>query len=131
MKLVDKAVQNPYFIFLVDGIGAGITALSLLLVLPNFPEVFNMPGKILYFLGMIALLFAAYSLSNFFAKLSRVKLLMRIIAVANLVYCLFSGFIVTQLFDRLSSFDVVYFIGEIFIVTGLALFELRIASHIE
>ncbi len=130
MKFVDKAIANPYFIFIIDGIGASITSLSLLLVLPNLPEVFNMPSKILYFLGLIALLFAAYSLSNFFARLSKVKLLIRIIAIANLAYCLFSGFVVAQLLNRLSTLDIVYFAGEILIVITLAIFELKLANDI-
>lgn len=131
MNFSDKALQNPYFIFLIDGVGAGVTSLSLLLVLPNLPEVFNMPVNILYFLGLIALVFAAYSFGNFFAKWSTIKLLIRIIAIANLMYCLLSGFIVAQLFSSISTLDVLYFAGEILIVSVLAVFELRLAKRIE
>ena len=131
MNITSKADENPYFIFLVDGIGASLTAIALLLVLPNLPEAFTMPANILYFLGTIAVVFAVYSFSNFFDKLSKAKLLIRIIAIANLAYCLFTGFIITQLFSRISALDVVYFTGEIFIVAVLAWFELRVASRIQ
>lgn len=131
MSLVERVNQNPHFIFLIDGMGASITALSLILVLPNLPEVFTMPTNVLYFLGTIALVFAAYSLLNFYAKLSKVKLLIRIIASANLLYCLFSGFIVVRLFSQISSLDVVYFFGEILIVSVLAMIEFRVAKGIE
>lgn len=131
MSIIDRANQDPHFIFLIDGIGASITALALLLILPHLPEVFTMPVNILYFLGTIALLFAAYSLGNYFAKLSKVKLLISIIAFANLAYCLFSVFIMLQLGDRLSSMDVVYFVGEVMIISALAIFELKVAKDIQ
>ena len=131
MSFIERVNQDPHFIFLIDGIGAGITALSLLLVLPNLPEVFTMPANILNYLGTIALVFATYSLCNFFLKLSKVKLLIRIIASANLVYCLFSGLIVARLLSQLSMLDVVYFLGEILIVCVLAIIEFRVSKSIQ
>lgn len=131
MKVTDRAIQNPYFIFLIDGMGACITALSLIFILPNLPAVFNMPTNILYLLGTIALVFSAYSLGNFIAKRNKINLRIRIIAIANLTYCLFSVVIVIQLFSRLTSLDIVYFVSEILIVITLAIFELRVANNIE
>ena len=90
-----------------------------------------MPTHILYYLGTIALVFAVYSLSNFFLKPSKVKLLIRIIASANLVYCLFSGLIVARILSRLSTLDLVYFLGEILIVSVLAMIELKVAASID
>ncbi|MDW3192068.1 MAG: hypothetical protein R8G66_06880 [Cytophagales bacterium] len=131
MSFIERVSQDPHFIFLIDGIGANITALSLLLVLPNLPEVFTMPANILNYLGTIALVFATYSLCNFFLKPRKAKLLIWIIAIANLAYCLFSGLIVARLLCRLSMLDVVYFLGEILIVAVLATIEFKVAKSIK
>lgn len=128
MILFYKLAEKPHQLFLIDGVGAALTSFSLLLVLPRW-NAFQMPPNILYFLGTIAILFAAYSLSNYYAKLAQVKLLIRVIAIANLIYCLFSGFIVLQLFGRLSFLDVVYFAGEILLVSTLAVVELQVARR--
>lgn len=130
MKVIERFQQHPHLIFLIDGLGAILTALLLLLALPNLPEVFTMPARILQFLGSIAVILAAYSVSNYFIKLAQVRLLIRIIAVGNLLYCLLSVFIVSKLFTTISAWDKVYFAGEVLIVLALAVFEWKLSQKV-
>ena len=130
MKVIERFQQHPHLIFLIDGLGAILTALLLLLALPNLPEVFTTPARILQFLGSIAVILAAYSVSNYFIKLAQVRLLIRIIAVGNLLYCLLSVFIVSKLFTTISAWDKVYFAGEVLIVLALAVFEWKLSQKV-
>lgn len=56
-----KATINK--LFLIDGIGALITALLLSQVLARYESVFGMPASLLYVLAGVAACFAVYSLT--------------------------------------------------------------------
>ncbi len=129
MKPLDQLIRNPYLIFLIDGIGALVTALSLIVILPNW-DLIQMPADMLHLLGGIAVVFATYSLSNYFFQFTRINLLIRVIAISNLFYCSLSGIIIVQLSRNLSIYDFIYFTGEITIVLTLAFVELKVANKI-
>jgi len=80
-------MQKPHKLFLLDGLGAVVSALSLGLLLPYFNEYVGIPRQTLYTLAVPAVFFALYSLSCYFAKVERWRLFLRGIAVANLLYC--------------------------------------------
>jgi hypothetical protein len=75
-------------IFLIDGMGAVLTALLLSQLLARLVPVFGMPSAILYPLAAIAACFAIYSLLCHLLVKKNWKPFLRGIAVANTLYCL-------------------------------------------
>lgn len=114
-------------IFLVDGIGAGMTALLLSQVLARFPAVFGLTPGVLYPLTAVAILFAIYSLTNHFVGIWKPRNL-RIIAYANLGYCLVTIYIIICVFDQITWLGLAYFAAELVIIIGLVWVELRMSK---
>lgn len=122
-KMKTKLSQKN--LFLVDGIGAVVTALLLSQLLARFESVFGMPKSYLYPLAGTAACFAIYSLSCYFFLKKNRHLYLRGIAFANSLYCLVTLFLIFYLFHALTWLGMVYFSGEITIVMGLASIEFR------
>lgn len=114
-------------IFLVDGLGASLSALFLGLVLPRF-EV-GIPNTILIALSLAALAFGVYSLSCFFLK-KRGGTWLSAIMVANLLYCVVTATIVGYFYSHLSLLATAYFFGEIMVILLLAHLEFRLSRQI-
>jgi len=126
-----KYPPTPKQLFLIDGLGALLTAIMLGLVLANFVPLFGMPKSILYPLSLIACVFAVYSLSCHFRFPANWQPYLKAIAAANLLYCCLTlGLVLLMVysFQKLTMLGVIYFLVEIVIVVGLAVVELRVAS---
>lgn len=114
-------------LFLIDGIGAVITALLLSQVLARYESVFGMPASLLYILAGVAACFAVYSLTCYWRIKEGGAAFLTGIAVANTLYCIATLGIVAYRFDNLTWLGVAYFIGEILVVMGLVSVELSAA----
>ena len=125
---MNQWILNPKRIFLLDGLGACLTAFLLGVVLTAFNEYIGMPQKTLNILALIALAFSAYSISCFFFIGNNWRLFLKIIATANLLYCCLTTTLVIYFYPQLTVFGVIYFLLEIVVVCGLVFFELRWAS---
>lgn len=110
-------------VFILDALGACLTALLLSQLLARFVDFFGMPKTVLFPLALIAAVFALYSFIMFLVKGGKVAL--KIIAVANLAYCILSSTLVLHYFYELTAWGILYFAGEIVIVFSLSLFEWR------
>lgn len=120
--------ENPQKLFLVDGVGALISAFLLGVVLVNFEEVFGMPKDALYFLAILPIFFAAYDFICYFLKLDNWQPFLKVIAILNICYCILSIIEMTIHYDSLTKLGIAYFVGEIIIVFGLGLYELKVAK---
>jgi len=118
----------PKKLFLLDGLGACLTAFLLGVVLTAFNEYFGMPQKTLTILALIALVFAFYSFFCFFFIGNNWKPFLKIIAAANLLYCCLTTALVIYFYTQLTFLGVSYFLAEIVVVCGLAFVELRRAA---
>lgn len=126
---MDVRRLNKKSIFLLDGVGALVSALSLGIVLPAIQSWIGMPLKVLYLLATLALFFAAYSFTRYkFADLSNPVWLKGIIAL-NLSYCALSLFFVVTHFGLLTGLGLTYFILEKVIVIVIVGLELRILKR--
>ncbi len=123
MKTNQYFDTNKKYLFLIDGVGALLTAFMLGAVLTNFEEYFGMPQNILYYLSGIALIFSIYSLSCFAFNFKNLKLLLKIIIFANLFYCFLSAALVFFLFDKLTTLGIIYFVLELIVIIVLVIFE--------
>jgi uncharacterized membrane protein YsdA (DUF1294 family) len=117
-------------IFLIDGIGALVSAILLGIVLVALEPYIGMPPKVLYVLALLAGAFAVYSLTcHIRVKTNRGRYL-RIIAIVNLLYCCLTLGLVFYFREQVTIWGWLYFVGEIIIVSTLARMELKIAKTI-
>lgn len=114
-------------VFLIDGVGAFVSAVMLGFVLTTFESFFGMPAKVLYILSAIAFLFAVYSFINA-ARKNCTACNLKLIALANLLYCALTFVLMLTNFQQISKYGLLYFTGEIIIIVSLALFELSTAA---
>lgn len=119
---------TPRQMLLIDSIGAMISALLLGGILVTFEPFFGMPATILYPLAGVALIFAIYSQLTYKAQLKDHAPFLRGIAIANMLYCCVTAGLVIAYLDALTIWGIGYFVIEIVLVVGLAIFELKTAA---
>ena len=112
-------------LLLMDGIGAVVTALLLSQVVARWEYLFGMPGEVVYILATIAGCYAMYSLVAFWLVKARWAFYLRIIALANILYCTATLSLVIRFQELLTGLGVSYFLIELLVVIGLALVELK------
>lgn len=122
---------TPKRIFLIDGTGAIISATLLGYVLVIYNEYIGMPISTLKFLSSIAAVFAIYSITNFFILKSNPSYYIRLIAIANTIYCLTTLSLMVYHFQTLTILGIVYFLGEIFIIIGIVKLEMKVSKHVK
>ena len=116
---------NERNIFLLDGLGAAMSALATGLILPLFTAWTQLPPTICSALAVPGVIFAVYSLSCYsFVKRILPWMLLAII-LANLAYCLLAVSTVLIL-DGVSVWGRAYFVGEAFIVVGVVMLEWKV-----
>ncbi len=116
-------------IFLIDGIGALLTATLLSQVLARWVPVFGMPRDVLHILALIACGFALYSFSCHFWLKTKQPAFLSGIAIANILYCLLTLGLALYLRESLTWLGMAYFAGEILIVMSLARLEIQLAKN--
>ncbi len=126
MEIVNRLVSiQPRTLFLIDGLGAMLTASLLVGLLGNFEGFFGVPRQQLYVLAAIAGIFALYSLTCYVVSPANWKLFLKMIAFANLAYCVFTLVIVFFFSENATAWGMAYFVGEAMVVGGLVFWELR------
>lgn len=111
-------------IFLIDGLGALVSAALLGVALPALQT--GVPRSTLLAFAIGACVFAIYSLTCFL--LNKRGTWLKAIAVANLLYCGATGVAVWFYFSQMTSLGRAYFLMEIAVIVPLAVFELKQAS---
>ncbi len=122
-SVLHKLASNPKRIFLIDSFGAFFTAFLLSTILTRLEEEFGMPRKVLIPLSIVACVYAIYSLGCYFLVNGKWRPFLKIIAVANLIYCCVTTGLVILFCQSLTIWGVVYFTSEIIIITGLVFIE--------
>ena len=125
--LLDRLVRSPRTLFLMDGAGALVTALTVGVVLPAFGEYIGTPRPVLRALAITAAVFAAYSFTCAATRPARWPGYLRGIALANAGYCLVTAAVLIRFAAALHVLDWLYFVGEIIVVGALVTLELRVA----
>ncbi len=115
-------------VFLIDSLGALITASLLIQLLARFYEIFGIPEPTLYLLAYIAIGFSLYSFICHILKPKKWKIYLKIIALANLLYCVLTMSLIGYHHTSITVIGVLYFLGEIVIVTGLSFREFELAK---
>ena len=120
---------EPRKMFWLDGLGALVSATSIGLIIANQEEIFGLPKEAAYFLAFIPCLFLLFSWFHYynFPKVWRPAL--KMIAVANLCYCILSIGVVFYHFQVLTNLGLAYFILEFIVVLFVVVLELRIVKN--
>jgi hypothetical protein len=130
MSILSKLSEiSPRKLFLVDSLGALLSAILLGLALIRFENIFGIPQNVLYVLSVIPCIFAIYSFLCFLSKAENLQPLMRIIAIANLFYCCLTAGLMVCFYQKLTVLGLIYFVLEIIIISILAFIELKIVSN--
>jgi hypothetical protein len=124
-KILNK--YNGLKIFQLDAFGAFVSII-LLSILYIFEEYFGMPQKVLLIFIGIASVFFLYSAIIYLVNPMRWKTYLKIIAVLNICYCLFTTFHVFLYFEDLTMYGQLYFWGEVLIIIWLSINELKMAT---
>jgi hypothetical protein len=120
-----KIILKPKTLFLIDGLGALLTAFILMAVLKPYHEYIGMPRPVLTWLSLIAVCFCLYSITCSFLVKTNERLFIGIIITANLLYCLLTTGLVLYHYSNLTVLGVTYFLAEIIVIVVLVFFELN------
>ena len=121
MLAIDKRT-----VFLVDAVGAVLSAVFLGLVLPKLHHLVGMPVPILHALSLLALLFATYSACCFAFADHTNPFWLRLIITTNLAYCALTLVLVGVFFHQLTALGVAYFVAEMIVIVALVSVEKRV-----
>ncbi|MCG8332611.1 MAG: hypothetical protein MI974_33310 [Chitinophagales bacterium] len=119
---------TPKQLFLIDSFGALLTAFMLGIVLARLESFFGMPRDILYILSLIACVFALYSFICYRFTPVNWPLFLRIIAIANLAYCILTISCIIYLYQLLTIWGLLYFLLECIVIVVLVSIEWRKAA---
>jgi hypothetical protein len=125
---IDNISKNPKFLFLIDGLGALLSAFLYYIVLSNLIAVFGIPKHALNLFCFLALGYAVFSLSTYFRNVDNWRPYMKIIALANLFHCVLTVIFLIYYNESITGIGLLYFVVEIIIVATLAVYELKTAS---
>lgn len=124
---INQLIINPKNIFLLDGIGALVSAFFLGVVLVQFQHHIGMPVYTLYLLGGLALGFVLYSTSCYLLFPKNWKPFLKLIATVNFLYCLLTIGLMMHFFQELTAIGITYFLAEIIIIVLIVRLEFKIA----
>jgi hypothetical protein len=120
----NKLIVNPKRLFLIDSSGAFLTAFLLGIILTRLEEDFGMPRKIVKPLSVVACIYSIYSICCYFFAGRNWRPFLKVIAIANLLYCFITIASVILFYQALTILGVTYFLGEIIIIGCLVCIEL-------
>ncbi len=122
---------NKKNIFILDAVGALISAACLGIVLPMMQNWVGLPVTTLYFLSMFPMLFAVYSLSCFYYVDHANPKWLNIISTLNTLYCILTFSILCFHWNDVQNFGALYFISEIIIVLWVVAVERKIIIQLK
>ena len=116
-------------VFLLDGIGAVVSASIMGLLVAQQVSFFGLPSKAAYFLAAFPCVFFVYSIYCYFNLPTDWKPYLKMIIIANLLYCFISIGVVFYHFALLTNIGLAYFILEIIIILIVVILELRVLKE--
>ena len=128
--ILDKITSNPKKLFLIDSLGAVLSAFFLGVILVRFEDSFGMPKTILYVLSSMACIYAIYSICCYFILANNWRPYLKVIAIANLIHCCLTIGLVFYFYQKLSVLGLIYFFLELVIVSGLIILERKAFSKL-
>ena len=116
-------------LFLIDALGAIVSALFLGVVWVRFNQLVGMPIHILKILALIPCFFIVYSFCCYFFLNRNWRPFLKAIAIANSIYCLTTICLVIYHHQDLTLLGISYFFLEIIVIGVLVSMELGTVSR--
>lgn len=113
-------------LFLVDAMGATLSAFMLGGVLVWYNTYIGMPINILQFLAGFALIFALYSWTCYFVPRFQTQRTIGFIGKTNLAYIILTLTLLLYHLEELTYLGILYFIGEAIVILILVRRELNV-----
>ncbi|GMQ30955.1 hypothetical protein [Algoriphagus confluentis] len=130
-NIINYFVKKPARLFLVDSIGAALTAFLLFFVLRQFQDHFGIPTWVLIYLSLIGLIFCLYSLTCFLLLKGNWTPFLMLIALGNLLYCVLTLVCMYTYIEELTKLGGIYFLLEIATVLAIVFVEFRVAAALK
>ncbi len=128
-QTIKKIKDNPRKLFLIDGVGALVSAFMLGVVLVRLEHIFGVPVQTLYLLAFLPVLFAVYDFYSYREGKDKLGVLLKGIAIMNIGYCLLSIGLAFYHHEVISYLGWAYIVIEIMIVVVIAILELKVAKN--
>lgn len=106
---MNKMISKSTNLFLIDGLGALLSAFLLCVILVRFESTFGMPRNALYMLLIIACIFAIYSFMNYLLPKKNRKPYLKIIGYANLLYSCLTAGLTLYFISELTNLGLIFF----------------------
>ncbi|MBQ4822553.1 hypothetical protein [Aquimarina sp. MMG016] len=129
-QLLTYFYENPKRLFLIDGIGAIVSAFLLGIVLVKLESFFGIPISMLYVLASLPVFFAIYDLYSYQKDNDKLTGLLKGIAIMNLLYCKLSIGLTIFHYQKITHWGWTYIIVEVLIIIILAIIELKVAKEL-
>jgi hypothetical protein len=130
-KLINLFTINPKKLFIVDALGAFVTACSLLIFIQQFNQYVGLPKTALTFLSSIAISYCACSTACCLFLKNRWTIFLIVIGIANLLYCIVTLGILIKYYQVTTIIGALYFWGEVVIICTLSYVEITVARRIK
>lgn len=127
-KILRWGSDNPKKLFLLDGLGAILSAILLGVVLVNLQVLFGIPKPILYFLASLPCLFVVYDFYCYLMIDKTFGIFLKVIAITNFIYCCLSIGLTIYHKEKITNLGWIYILTEVAIVCGIAFIEFKVAK---
>jgi hypothetical protein len=127
-QIASSLIKNPKQLFMIDGIGALVSATLLGIFLPQFESIFGIPISALYWLAIFPCLFAFYDFYCYFWIKTKVTKYLTGLAAINVMYCVLSIIVAYYHHNSITTFGWLYILMEITVVLLLANLEYSTAK---
>ena len=129
-ELIEGFELRPKRLFLIDGLGALVSAFLLGIVLVRFERLFGIPSGTLYFLAIWPGLFAMYDFYCYNAGKYKLGHLLQGISIMNFLYCGLSIGLALYHIKTIRGLGWLYILIEVLMVITLAMIELRVGRNL-
>lgn len=130
-ETLKKLSIEPKKLFLIDGLGALVSAFLLGVILVQLESIFGIPRNTLYFLAFLPCLFAVYDFYSYHRIEKNIDSFLKGIAIINLIYCCISIGLAFYHHQSITYLGWGYIILEILIVIVLVYIEWEVAARIK
>lgn len=127
-SIISYFVKNPKTIFLVDSIGAFLSAFCLMIISRFYSNYFGINPSTLQLLTILPIIFCIYSACCYLLIKRSYKPFILIIAIANFLYCLITLVLMFTLYSELTILGLSYFVIELMIIALIISIEFKV-SH--
>jgi hypothetical protein len=129
-QAINIFLSRPALLFLIDGIGALLSA-TLLLVLHCFFLLTNgLPPTIVYTLIGVAFVLSAFSLTSGWLLKRHHSRYLRLLAILNGSYLLTVFIVIFYYFSRLELFLLLFFLLESLVISCLIYLECKVGNQL-